>query len=118
MAAKQAVHERNRAGHNATNVMRELESRMAGVARAAFHPARTHRHTLLVVRTIHAYTPMVVYTRTHARTHTRTNARTHHVSDLTHLIHLLCFIPRIPTTRGASITKNHACVRHTPHHSF
>jgi hypothetical protein len=30
-AAKQAVQERNRAGHNATTVMRELESRMAAV---------------------------------------------------------------------------------------
>ena len=69
MAAKQAVHERNRAGHNATNVMRELESRMAGVARAAFHPARAHKHTLLIVCTIHAYTLMVVYT-IHTHTHT------------------------------------------------
>ena len=51
VAAKQAVHERNRAGHNATNVMRELESRMAGVV-------------VLVV--------YIVHTRTRARTTPRT----------------------------------------------
>ena len=86
MAAKQAVHERNRAGHNATNVMRELESRMAGVARAAFHPARAHKHTLLIVCTIHAYTLMVVYTiHTHAHAHAHA-PHTHHART-THAPH-------------------------------